>query len=211
MDITVFLGAPGSGKGTQAKILAKQHGFQHLSTGDMLRAAIQRGTEIGTKAKKFIDAGELVPDPVMIELIERTLAELPSKSKIILDGFPRTVAQAEALDKNARTRVNRALFFNVPYELLLDRLTGRRVCSKCGQPYHIRHLPPRRPGICDACGSALLQRPDDTESVVQRRLEVFTEQNQPLLDFFKLAGKLQELDADAEVDALQAQLVKVLN
>lgn len=211
MDITVFLGAPGSGKGTQAKILAKDHGFKHLSTGDMLRAAIQSGSETGLKAKAFIDAGNLVPDTVMIELIERTLAALSSTSKIILDGFPRTVAQAEALDHNPRTQVKRAIYFEVPYELLMERLTGRRICSQCGQPYHVKFLPPKKTGVCDVCGNSLLQRADDTESVVQRRLEVFSEQNQPLLDYYANVSKLQEADADDAVSILQAKLVKALH
>lgn len=211
MDITVFLGAPGSGKGTQAKILAKDHGSIHLSTGDMLRAAIQQGVDVGLKAKKFIDAGELVPDAVMIELIEKALGRLPSQSKIVLDGFPRTVAQAEALDKNAATRPNRAIYFMVPDELLLERLTGRRVCSKCGQPYHVKNMPPKKAGICDACGATIVQRPDDSESVVARRLEVFATQNQPLLDYFKNAKKLKELNANTPVDELQTELVKILS
>ncbi len=211
MDITVFLGAPGSGKGTQAKILAKDLGSIHLSTGDMLRAAIQQGFDVGMKAKKFIDAGELVPDGVMIELIEKALGRLPAQSKIVLDGFPRTVAQAEALDKNDATRPNRAIYFQVPNDLLLERLTGRRVCSKCGQPYHVKHMPPKKPGICDACGATIVQRPDDSENVVARRLEVFAAQNQPLLDYFKSAKKLKELNANTPVDKLQTELVKILS
>ncbi len=211
MDITVFLGAPGSGKGTQAKILAKQFGFIHLSTGDMLRAAIQKGTDTGLKAKSFIDSGNLVPDDVMIELIEKTLGELPTHSKIILDGFPRTVAQADSLDRNESTRVDRAVYFDVPSALLLERLTGRRICSKCGHSFHVSFLPPKKAGVCDECGNTLTQRPDDAEGVVKRRLEVFTQQNQPLLDFYEKAEKLQHLDADTEVDLLQSQLVEALN
>jgi adenylate kinase len=211
VDITVFLGAPGSGKGTQAKILAKEHGFKHLSTGDMLRAAIQAGTEIGLKAKNFIDGGDLVPDAVMIELIEKTLSGLPSNAKIILDGFPRTVAQAEALDKNTRTSVKRALSFEVPSHLLMARLTGRRVCSKCGQPYHIYFMPPTKEDVCDACGGPLLHRADDTEEVVKHRLEVFEKQTQPLLDFYRVAHKLQKVNANDEVDTLQAELLEALH
>jgi adenylate kinase len=211
VDITVFLGAPGSGKGTQAKILAKQYGFIHLSTGDMLRAAIQKGTDTGLKAKSYIDSGNLVPDGVMIELIEKTLGDLPKSSKIILDGFPRTVAQADSLDKNASTRVDRAVYFDVPSSLLMERLTGRRICSKCGHSFHVSFLPPKKVGICDECGNILTQRPDDSESVVQRRLEVFTQQNQPLLSFYEKAEKLQHLNADTEVDLLQSKLVEALN
>ncbi len=209
MDITVFLGAPGSGKGTQAKILAGK-GFKHFSTGDMLRAAIAAGTDTGVKAKKFIDAGELVPDAVMIELIERTLEALPDTARIILDGFPRTEAQAEALDGNPNTEVNRAVFFEMPEDLLVERLTGRRICSQCGQPYHVKFMPPKKAGICDLCSSALLQRPDDQESVVKRRLEVYTKQTQPLLDFFGDRHKLKPVQADASIDKLQADLNRIL-
>ncbi len=210
MDITIFLGAPGSGKGTQAKLLAKNQGFQHFSTGDMLREAIRSGTDVGLKAKAFIDAGDLVPDGVMIELIEKTLEPLPKGTRIILDGFPRTVPQAEALDRNSHTQVARAIYLEVPDDLLVERLTGRRICSKCGQPFHASFLPPRADGICDLCGGSLLQRPDDTEKVVTHRLKVFSEQTQPLLDFFRKAGKLQTLNADVEVDGLQSRLVEAM-
>lgn len=177
----------------------------------MLRAAIQHGSDVGKKAKSFIDAGDLVPDSVMIELIEKTLGALPTESKIILDGFPRTVAQAKALESNPHTKVDRAIYFEVPQDLLIERLTGRRICSKCGQPFHIHFLPPQIAGICDACGGALLQRPDDSEKVVKHRLEVFTSQTQPLLDFFLSEQKLQKLNADVEVDSLQIQLLKALD
>lgn len=210
MDITVFLGAPGSGKGTQAKLLVKDHGFQHFSTGDMLRAAIKAGTPVGLKAKKIIEAGELVSDDVMIELIEKALAGLPASAKILLDGFPRTVKQAEALDSSDATTVDRAIFFDVPSELLMRRLTGRRICSQCGQPFHVEFVKPKKEGHCDQCGGELLQRPDDTESVVQRRLEVFEKQNQPLLDFYSDKSKLETIDADQSTEVLQARLVEML-
>ena len=137
VNITVFLGAPGSGKGTQAKRLAQSHGFIHFSTGDMLRSAIQAGSDVGKKAKVYIDKGELVPDSVMIELIESSLGKLAPTSKVLLDGFPRTVPQAEALDRKASTSVAVALYFIVPENLLINRLTGRRVCQKCGEPFHV--------------------------------------------------------------------------
>jgi adenylate kinase len=210
VDITVFLGAPGSGKGTQAKILAKGHGYQHLSTGDMLRAAIQAGTELGKKAEGVIHAGNLVPDSIMIELIQRTLAHLDGNSNVILDGFPRTVAQGEALDESRATRVDRAVYFELPMPLLVQRLTGRRICEKCGQPFHILFVPPKDENICDLCGGALLQRPDDTEDVVKRRLEVFSSQTQPLLDFFTRSGRLVKINGDMEVSLLQTTLGRVL-
>ncbi len=210
MDITVFLGAPGSGKGTQAKILSKGHGYKHLSTGDMLRAAIQAGTELGKKAEGVIQAGNLVPDSIMIELIQGTLAKLDSDAKVILDGFPRTVAQGEALDENRDTRVDRAVYFELPTPLLIQRLTGRRICEKCGQPFHTLFVPPKKDMTCDLCGGALLQRPDDTEEVVKRRLEVFSSQTQPLLDFFTRSGRLVKINGDVEVALLQTTLGRVL-
>jgi adenylate kinase len=211
VDITVFLGAPGSGKGTQAKLLAQTGKFQHFSTGDMLRAAIQAGSEVGLKAKTFIDRGELVPDAVMIELIEKALGALPQGARVLLDGFPRTVPQASALDGKKHTSVTRAVYFLVPEKMLVDRLTGRRICQQCGQPFHVLFLPPREAGVCDKCGGRLVQRPDDVESVVRRRLEIFAEQNNQLLDFYGRARKLREINADAPVETLQKQLLEMLH
>jgi adenylate kinase len=211
VDITVFLGAPGSGKGTQAKLLSQNAGFRHFSTGDMLRASIQSGSEVGLKAKQFIDRGELVPDAVMIELIESALNGLGDDAKVILDGFPRTHRQAMALDSSAKTSVTRAIYFLVPEKMLVDRLTGRRICEKCGQPFHVLFLPPKKMGVCDRCGGNLIQRPDDSESVVRRRLEVFAEQNDQLLDYYGRAKKLREINADSPVDSLGRQLLELLS
>ena len=210
MDISVFLGAPGSGKGTQAKRLSQEQKFIHLSTGDMLRAAITAGSELGKKAKGFIDRGDLVPDSVMIELIENTLSELTPSSRVILDGFPRTVAQAEALDKNPRTMVKKALYFSIPETVLVERLTGRRICSKCGEPFHVKFMPPKRDGICDKCGGSLLQRSDDLEDVVKRRLVVFQQSNQQLLDYYKGSSRLNEFNANQGVDSIQNNLLSML-
>jgi adenylate kinase len=211
VDITVFLGAPGSGKGTQAKLLAQNENFRHFSTGDMLRASIQSGSDVGLKAKRYIDGGELVPDTVMIELIESALNGLPDDARVILDGFPRTHRQAVALDASPKTSVNRAIYFMVPEKMLVARLTGRRICEKCGQPFHALFLPPKQEGKCDRCGGKLIQRPDDTESVVRRRLEVFAEQNNQLLDYFGRTKKLREINADVPVESLGRQLLEILN
>ena len=210
VNITVFLGAPGSGKGTQAKRLAQAHGFMHFSTGDMLRAAIQAGAEVGKKAKVYIDKGELVPDAVMIELIEDSLGKLGPDSKVLLDGFPRTVPQAEALDRKKSTSVARALYFMVPEKMLINRLTGRRVCQKCGEPFHVTFLPPKVAGACDRCGGMLIQRSDDTESVVRRRLEVFSQQNEGLLAYYGAKQKLRKLDADKPIESIQKDLIHLL-
>jgi adenylate kinase len=211
VNITVFLGAPGSGKGTQAKRLAETHSFTHFSTGDMLRAAIRAGSQVGLAAKVYIDRGELVPDNVMIELIANALKPLSGNAKIVLDGFPRTVPQAEALDRDALTQVGKAIFFTIPEPELVRRLTGRRVCEKCGEPYHVVYLTPKVDGICDRCSGKLIQRVDDAEDVVRRRLAIFSEQNGELLTYYRLKGKLLELDADRQVDLVQANLVKLLN
>jgi len=210
VDITVFLGAPGSGKGTQAKRLAQAHGFRHFSTGDMLRAAMAEGAEIGKKAKSFIDRGELVPDALMIELIEGALEPLDDNTRVVLDGFPRTVPQAEALDEKTLTTVRRALYFKVPTHTLIERLTGRRICEKCGEPFNIAFVPPKVRGICDRCGGKLIQRSDDAEAVVRRRLEVFASQNDQLLSYYKNVGKLTELDAGVPVAVLQDKLIQLL-
>ncbi len=209
MDITVFLGAPGSGKGTQAKKLAQAGGFVHFSTGDILRAAIVEKTEVGLKAKGFMDRGELVPDDIMIAIIESSLAKTPVK-RVLLDGFPRTVPQAEALDRNPKTAVARALFFKVPNEKLIARLTGRRVCKTCGEPYHAITLKPKKDGICDRCGGPVIQRSDDGEDVVKRRLEVFEGQNSKLLAYYEKSGKLKSFDGDRPIEVLQKELLRAL-
>ncbi|MFM8270206.1 MAG: adenylate kinase family protein, partial [Pseudomonadota bacterium] len=165
MRITVFLGAPGSGKGTQAKKLCQENIFVHLSTGDMLRSAIKDGTALGKEAKTFMDKGELVPDSTVIGLIRETLAQLKSNQHVILDGFPRTVAQAEALNGNPSTQVNQAVLFEIPDSILIERLTGRRVCKQCGQPFHAKYIPPKKEGVCDSCGGEVIQRSDDNEDV----------------------------------------------
>ncbi len=209
LDITVLLGAPGSGKGTQAKQLADTGLFQHFSTGDMLRAAMREGSEVGLKAKSFVDKGELVPDTIMIEMIVATLKALPEGSKILLDGFPRTIPQAEALDK--AIKVDRAIFFDMPQQVLVARLTGRRVCKKCGASFHTEFVPPKRMGVCDRCGGELYQRTDDQADVVQRRLEVFKGQNDQLLAHYRNKNRLRELNADSSIDDIQQKLMTFLN
>lgn len=211
MNITVFLGAPGSGKGTQAKKLSSSGKFIHLSTGDILRNAIKEGTPLGKEAKVFMDKGELVPDSTMIGLIEATLKNLSGLEHIILDGFPRTVPQAEALDAKETTKVKKAIFFQIPDSVLVDRLTGRRLCRNCSQPYHIKHMPPKKAGHCDLCSGEIYQRSDDQEDVVVRRLEVFNSQNQGLVDYYSQKNKLQNLIAHGSPEDIQKSLIQALN
>lgn len=214
MKITVFLGAPGSGKGTQAKRLAESFGYRHLSTGDMLRLAISQKTPIGLKAKSYLDSGNLVPDFIMIELIRNTLSGFvdPVPKRILLDGFPRTLAQAEALDSQAETAVSLAVFFNVSEDILLKRLTGRRICSKCGASFHTIFMPFQASACAQHCkGEHLTQRTDDSEELAKHRLKVFSEQTAPLLEYYESRGRLARLDGSRSIGQVQADMVKIID
>ena len=200
--ILVFLGPPGAGKGTQAKLLSQRMGFLHLSTGDLLREAVKNQTPLGKKAKEYMDRGELVPDELIVQLIEETM---PKDGNVILDGFPRTVNQALALEemlKGKGEKISKVLFFDVPDEVIIDRLSGRRVCSKCGAVYHVKYNPPKVEGVCDLCGGSLVQRDDDREEVVKKRLEVYRKQTQPLIEFYQDRGIIYRLDAEKGVEEL---------
>jgi len=200
--ILVFLGPPGAGKGTQAKLLSQRMGFLHLSTGDLLREAVKNQTPLGKKAKEYMDRGELVPDELIVQLIEETM---PKDGNVILDGFPRTVNQALALEemlKGKGEKISKVLFFDVPDEVIIDRLSGRRVCSKCGAVYHVKYNPPKVEGVCDLCGGSLMQRDDDKEEVVKKRLEVYRKQTQPLIEFYQDRGIIYRLDAGKGVEEL---------
>ena len=200
--ILVFLGPPGAGKGTQAKLLSQRMEFLHLSTGDLLREAVKNQTPLGKKAKEYMDRGELVPDGLIVQLIEETM---PKGGNVILDGFPRTVNQALALEemlKGKGEKISKVLFFDVPDEVIIDRLSGRRVCSKCGAVYHVKYNPPKVEGVCDLCGGSLVQRDDDREEVVKKRLEVYRKQTQPLIEFYQDRGIINRLDAEKGVEEL---------
>lgn len=200
--ILVFLGPPGAGKGTQAKLLSQRMGFLHLSTGDLLREAVKNQTPLGKKAKEYMDRGELVPDDLIVQLIEETM---PKDGNVILDGFPRTVNQALALEemlKGKGEKISKVLFFDVPDEVIIDRLSGRRVCSKCGAVYHVKYNPPKVEGVCDLCGGPLVQRDDDKEEVVRKRLEVYRKQTEPLIEFYQERGIIYKLDAGKGVEEL---------
>ncbi len=199
----IFLGPPGAGKGTQARRAAAQWGGLQIATGDMLREAVATGTELGRQAKRYMDAGELVPDDVIIGLVGEALDRPETRQGFVLDGFPRTLAQAEALDRLLEERglkLDRVVLFRVPDAELLDRLTARRVCRECGRNYHLKFSPPLRPGVCDACGGTLYHRTDDEEATVRRRLGVYDRDTRPVIDYYRRRGLLEEVSGEGTVD-----------
>lgn len=198
----IFLGPPGAGKGTQAQALAKEWGVPHVATGDMLREAVAAGSPLGREAKRHMDAGALVPDDVVIGLVGERLALPDAKAGVVLDGFPRTVAQAEALDAlfaRAGLSLDRVVYFDVSRAELLRRLTGRRVCRACGRTFHLVSAPPKVAGVCDACGGELYQRADDSEATVATRLDVYEKQTAPLLDYYQGRKLLAEVAGEGSV------------
>lgn len=201
MNIVLF-GAPGAGKGTQSALLVDRLKMFQVSTGDLFRAAIKNKTDLGQKAQSYIDKGELVPDEITIGLVDEVLAKNSGKS-FILDGFPRNVAQAEALEKILKSRqlsVGKAVFLEVPRDILMKRLTGRRVCKNCGAVYHVESKNPKVEGVCDSCGGAVIQRNDDKEDVIGTRLRAYEESTFPLKDYFKKQGKYEEVNGNAETE-----------
>lgn len=210
---SVFLGPPGAGKGTQAHTVAAGPGVLHLSTGDMLRSHVAQGTELGAQAKGFMDAGQLVPDALIIAMVEDQLASNEESGSWILDGFPRTIPQAEALDQSlqsANAPLTHVVYFRVPNEALIQRLTGRRTCGDCGAIWNVHTHPTQTEGTCDACGGALTQRSDDRPEAVAQRLEAYDKQTKPLLDFYRSKGCLVEIDADRSPDEVSKELSDAL-
>jgi adenylate kinase len=209
----VFLGPPGAGKGTQARSLAREAGVPQISTGDILREAVAAGTPLGQQAKGFMDRGELVPDDVIVGVIGDRLNQPDATRGFLFDGFPRTLGQAEALDRLLTSRgehLDAVVFFDVAEAELLRRLTGRRVCRQCGASFHVLSNAPKRAGACDRCGGGLYQRDDDSEATVRRRLDVYARQTEPLLAFYGARGLLTRLDGEGAIDAIQAELTRVL-
>jgi len=201
----IFLGAPGAGKGTQARRLAAGSRVPQVATGDMLREAVAEGTPLGREAKRFMDSGALVPDEVVIGLVDERLAKSDAARGYVLDGFPRTVAQAEALDGLLRRRgqaLDRVIFFDVSRAELLRRLTGRRICRQCGTAFHLVSAPPKTAGRCDQCDGELYQRDDDAEGTVARRLDVYETQTAPLLDYYKKRGLLVRVAGEGPVEGV---------
>jgi adenylate kinase len=209
----VLLGAPGAGKGTQAKKLIERHSMPQLSTGDLLRAAVAAGTPLGMEAKGFMDRGELVPDRVVLGMMEARLRQDDCKAGFILDGFPRNTAQAEALDKllqSLNMPLDAALSVDVPFEDLMKRLTGRRTCRACGQMYNIYFSPSSKEGICDKCGGELYQRDDDREETIKKRLEVYNEKTAPLMAYYQAKGILKPVKGTGSIDEIFGLVLKAL-
>lgn len=201
----VLLGPPGAGKGTQAVRLAEAFGLQHLSSGDVLRAERKSGTELGSRVAKYMDAGALVPDEIIVEVILARVLQPTKPAGVLLDGFPRTLAQAEALDKAlvaAGKQVDLVVSLDVPDELIVDRITGRRSCPTCGSVYHVTSLPPAKPGLCDKDSTALVQRTDDTAAVVKERLSAYHAQTRPLEAYYTGKGLMVQIDGTANVDTV---------
>ncbi|MBQ1917269.1 MAG: adenylate kinase [Lachnospiraceae bacterium] len=209
----IMLGAPGAGKGTQAIKIAEKYGIPHISTGDIFRANIKNGTELGKKAKEYMDKGSLVPDELTCDLVVDRIHQDDCANGFVLDGFPRTIPQAEALDK-ALTKDNEKMDFaidiEVPDDSIVKRMGGRRACVNCGATYHVVSAPPKVEGICDHCGGKLTIRDDDKPETVQHRLSVYHEQTQPLIDFYKKAGILHSVDGTKQLDEVFANVVKIL-
>jgi adenylate kinase len=212
-DLVLF-GPPGAGKGTQGALLAEARGMLRLSTGDVLREAVRRGTPMGTEARRYMDAGELVPDAVILGIVGDYLRGEAAQRGVIFDGFPRTIPQAVGLDallEELGRPLGAVLVLEVADDALVKRLSGRRSCSECGAVYNVYFEPPRRDGVCDACGGALARRPDDEPATVRRRLEVYQEQTAPLLEHYAAGtAPVHRVDGDRPVDAVQADLVTVL-
>ncbi len=205
----IFLGAPGAGKGTQAEIIAAKLNIPTISTGNIIREALANGTEMGLKAKAFIEAGKLVPDEVVIGIIKDRLAADDCNGGFILDGFPRTIPQAEALD-NMGIIIDKVVDIDVPDENIVNRMSGRRVCKACGSSYHIENKKPKVDGVCDSCGGELQIRKDDAPETVLDRLNVYHEQTEPLKDYYAKCGKLRSVEGTAPITEITESILKVL-
>jgi adenylate kinase len=209
----IMLGAPGAGKGTQAQMICDKYNIPHISTGDLFRSNIKNGTELGKKAKEYMDKGQLVPDELTVELLLDRVANEDCKDGYVLDGFPRTIPQADVLDKELTKlgdKVDFAINVDVPDENIVRRMSGRRACLKCGATYHIEHIPPKTEGICDVCGSELVQRDDDKPETVQNRLKVYHDQTQPLIDYYNEKGILKSVDGTKDMQEVFDEITGIL-
>ena len=209
----IMLGAPGAGKGTQAKQIADKYSIPHISTGDIFRANIKNGTELGKKAKQYMDQGALVPDELTCDPVMDRIQQDDCKNGFVLDGFPRTIPQAEALDAalgKINEKMDYAIDVDVPDENIVNRMSGRRACLNCGATYHLISIPPKVEGICDRCGSEIVLREDDKPETVQKRLKVYHEQTQPLIDYYKNQGILKSVDGTQPMDEVFKAIVTIL-
>lgn len=209
----IMLGAPGAGKGTQAKMIAEKYSIPHISTGDIFRANIKNGTELGMEAKKYMDQGLLVPDELTVKILLDRVANADCENGYVLDGFPRTIPQAEVLDKaltELGDKIDYAINVEVPDENIIRRMGGRRACLTCGATYHIEHIPPVKEGVCDACGKELVLRDDDKPETVKNRLDVYHKQTQPLIDFYQEKGVLKTVDGTVDMKDVFTAIVTVL-
>ena len=209
----IMLGAPGAGKGTQAKQIADKYSIPHISTGDIFRANIKNGTELGKKAKQYMDQGALVPDELTCDLVMDRIQQDDCKNGFVLDGFPRTIPQAEALDAalgKINEKMDYAIDVDIPDENIVNRMSGRRACLNCGATYHLISIPPKVEGICDRCGSEIVLREDDKPETVQKRLKVYHEQTQPLIDYYKNQGILKSVDGTQPMDEVFKAIVTIL-
>ncbi len=211
--IIILLGAPGVGKGTQAQLISKEFSIPQISTGDILRSEVKQGTPLGKEAKKYMDSGALVPDEVIIGMMEKRIKQDDCKNGFILDGFPRTVAQAEAFDemlKKNGLKLDKVILIDVPEQEIIDRLTGRRVCPSCGAVYHMKYNPPKDDNRCDKCGSELIQRDDDKLEVVKNRLEVYKDSTMPLIEYYEKTGKLVKVNGEGTIEEIFEKIKKIL-
>ncbi len=209
----IMLGAPGAGKGTQAKLIAEKYGIPHVSTGDIFRANIKEGTELGKEAKGYMDKGQLVPDDLTVRILLDRVSKEDCKNGYVLDGFPRTIPQAEVLDTEVAKlgeSIDYAIDVNVPDENIIRRMGGRRACLKCGATYHVEHIPPKKEGICDKGGSELVLRDDDKPETVMKRLEVYHKQTQPLIDYYSRQNILRTVDGTQDMETVFSDIVKLL-
>lgn len=209
----IMLGAPGAGKGTQAKMIAEKYAIPHISTGDIFRANIKNGTELGMEAKKYMDQGQLVPDELTVKILLDRVAKEDCVNGYVLDGFPRTIPQAEVLDEalaKLEESIDFAINVDVPDENIVRRMSGRRACVGCGGTYHIEHVPPKKEGICDVCGQELILRDDDKPETVLNRLKVYHDQTQPLIDFYTAKGVLKEVDGTVDMKDVFDAIVAIL-
>ena len=209
----IMLGAPGAGKGTQAKMIAEKYGVPHISTGDIFRANIKNGTELGMEAKKYMDQGLLVPDELTVKILLDRVAKDDCANGYVLDGFPRTIPQAEVLEhalEEINDKIDFAINVDVPDENIIRRMSGRRACSGCGATYHIEHIPPKTEGVCDVCGKELALRDDDKPETVKNRLDVYHQQTQPLIDFYREKGILKTVDGTQDMKEVFEAIAGIL-